>query len=256
MEDQFQGIRLGFEETSAEAARLAESCEAAIVVVGRDREWETEGQDILSFDLPGEQVRLIRAVAAVCPRTIVLVQAGTPVNMEPWMHEVSAILYTWYQGQELGNAAAAVLLGRPLFPLGFGLSYNSFTVSPGSINTHELIKDLSTPLTITAHVTNTGGSKIPGQETVVAWFSQSDSTRLQRPKKQICGFAKSRPLLPSETNDVEIVIDFYAFGMFETKRNIWIIDANAEFEILLGTTAANAVPVWKVRVPREITWIK
>jgi beta-glucosidase len=122
MEDQFQGIRVGFEEADpsakpTEAAELAKDCRTAIIVVGRDKEWETEGQDFLSFDLPGEQVRLIRTITAVCPRTIVLVQAGTPVNMEPWMHEVSAILYTWYQGQELGNAAADVLFGRVSKPI-------------------------------------------------------------------------------------------------------------------------------------------
>ncbi|KAI2979258.1 Fungal specific transcription factor domain family protein [Aspergillus niger] len=311
MENQFQGIRLGFEEADAsdrpaDAARLARGCDAAVVVVGRDREWETEGQDILSFDLPGEQLHLIRAVAAVCPRTIVLIQAGTPVNMEPWVHEVSAVLYTWYQGQELGNATVDVLFGRvnpsgrlpvtfplriedcpafssfpgeenqvqyteglfvgyrwwdllsikPLFPLGFGLSYNKFTVSPGSISARELINEPSTPLKVTAHVVNTGGSELPGRETVIVWFSPSSPTRLQRPKKQICGFMKSRQLLPGETDEVEIELDFHSFGMFEASRHSWIIDADSEFEILLGTTAANAVPAWKVMVPREITWIK
>ncbi|KAL3468851.1 periplasmic beta-glucosidase precursor [Aspergillus californicus] len=311
MEDQFQGIRCGFEEADAsdlpaEAATIAADCDATIVVVGRDKEWETEGQDILSFDLPGEQVRLVCAIAAVCPRTIVLVQAGTPVNMEPWVHEVSAVLYTWYQGQELGNAAADVLCGRvnpsgrlpvtfprriedcpafssfpgeeneihyneglfvgyrwwdllsikPLFPLGFGLSYNMFEVSPGSISTPELVEAGSSRLTVKAHVTNTGGSDVPGRETVIAWFSQCALARLKRPKKQICGFAKSRPLLPGQSQEVEILLDFHAFGMFETRRGLWVIDANAEFEILLGTTASNAAPAWRVRAPKEITWIQ
>jgi beta-glucosidase len=311
MEDQFQGIRVGFEESDpsekpTEAAEMAKHCDTAIIVVGRDKEWETEGQDIVSFDLPGEEVRLIRAVAAVCPRTIVLVQAGTPVNMEPWMHEVSAILYTWYQGQELGNAAADVLFGRvnpsgrlpvtfprriedcpafssfpgeenevhyteglfvgyrwwdllsiqPLFPLGFGLSFNTFDVLPGSISTVVLVESPSSPLTVTANVTNTGGSTIPGRETVIAWFSQTSPTRLKRPKKQICGFAKSRALSPGESEQVEIGLDFHAFGMYEARRKCWIIDNDAEFEIFLGTNAANAVSAWKVRAPGEITWVK
>ncbi|PYI03521.1 periplasmic beta-glucosidase precursor [Aspergillus sclerotiicarbonarius CBS 121057] len=308
MEDQFQGIRVGFEEADdldrpAEAAKLAADCEAAIVVVGRDREWETEGQDILSFDLPGEQVRLIRDVAAVCKRTIVLVQAGTPVNMEPWIHDVQAALYIWYQGQELGNAAAAVLRGHanpsgrlpvtfprriedcpafssfpgeeneihyaeglfvgykwwdflsiePLFPLGFGLSYNTFETVPGSISGHTLTQN-GPDVTLTVRVTNTGGSDVPGRETVIAWFSPSGSTRLSRPKKQICAFAKSQSLLPGETQEVELKLDYHAFGMFDTIRNLWLIDGNSEFEILLGTTASNAVPVWRVMADREITW--
>ncbi|PYI26620.1 periplasmic beta-glucosidase precursor [Aspergillus indologenus CBS 114.80] len=310
MEDQFQGIRLGFEEEDrrdrpSEAAKLAADCDAAIVVVGRDIEWETEGQDVPFFDLPGEQVRLIRSVAAVCKRTIVVVQAGTPVNMDPWLQDVQAVLYTWYQGQELGNAAAAVLCGHanpsgrlpvtfprriedcpayssfpgeadevyyteglfvgyrwwdllsiePLFPIGFGLSYNDFEVAPGSISTHTLTIG-SSELTVTARVTNTGGSELPGRETVIAWFSPCGPTRLRRPKKQICGFAKSRPLLPGETQEVEIQIDYRSLGMFDTSRNLWIIDAASEVEILLGTTASNAVPVARVTAGQEMTWSK
>ncbi|RYP14678.1 hypothetical protein DL765_006205 [Monosporascus sp. GIB2] len=57
MEGKFQGIRFGYEEHDlfdlpSEAAQLAQGCDAAIVVVGRDKEWETEGQDIPFFELP------------------------------------------------------------------------------------------------------------------------------------------------------------------------------------------------------------
>ncbi|CRG92310.1 hypothetical protein PISL3812_09367 [Talaromyces islandicus] len=117
MMDKFQGVRIGYHEyddrnLSTEAADLAQCCDAAIVVVGRDKEWETEGHDIPVFDLPGEQVQLIENVAASCKRTIVVVQAGTPVNMLPWIDKVHAVIYAWYQGQELGNAAAAVICGE------------------------------------------------------------------------------------------------------------------------------------------------
>ena len=310
MEDQFQGIRFGFEEVDSsdrptEAARLASACDAAIVVVGRDKEWESEGQDILSFDLPGEQVRLIREVAATCKRTIVVVQAGTPVNMEPWIHEVQGVLYTWYQGQELGNAAAAVICGtvnpsgrlpvtfpkriedcpafssfpgeaneieytegvfvgyrwwdllniEPLFPLGFGLSFNEFEITAGSINTVSLTS-ITSQLVAKVIVTNKGGSNIPGRETVIAWFSQRSPAKLKRPRKQICGFAKSQPLLPGQSEEVELRIDPHAFGMFDPVRHEWMIDANAELEIMLGTTASNAMPAWRVSVANEIVWLR
>lgn len=118
METNFQGIRLGYEEIDnsdlpAAAARMASDngCDTAIVVVGRDKEWETEGQDIPLFDLPGEQTRLITLMRSVCKNVVVLVQAGTPVQMLPWLDQVDAVLYCWYQGQELGNAAADVLFG-------------------------------------------------------------------------------------------------------------------------------------------------
>lgn len=308
MEDKFQGVRLGYEEfdTSdlpAEAALSASDCEAAIVVVGRDKEWETEGHDIPTFELPGEQVRLIQQVAAVCKRTIVVIQAGTPVQMDPWINEVSAVLYTWYQGQELGNAAAAVLCGKanpsgrlpitfprriedcpafssfpgeqsnvyyseglyvgyrwwdllniqPQFPIGFGLSYTTFVVSTAGPASATTILE-GTILSLPVRVRNTGCSNLPGRETVIAWCSQRSPTRLVRPKKQICGFAKSPALSPGEECTVNIQVDTYALGFFDPKSRSWVIDTNTEFDILLGTTALNAAPSWRVIAPEEITW--
>ncbi len=93
---------------AAEAARTAD---IAIVVVGTDADAETEGYDRSDLRLPGRQDELVSAVAAVNPRTVVIVNAGAPVEM-PWRHDVAAILLTWFGGQEYGHALADVLLGR------------------------------------------------------------------------------------------------------------------------------------------------
>ena len=113
----YGGCRIGYVERPSkdlfqEAADAAASADVAIVVVGLDAEWESEGYDRQTMDLPkdGNQDRLISAVAAANPRTIVVNQSGTPVTM-PWAHEVPAIIQAWYQGQEAGNALADVLLG-------------------------------------------------------------------------------------------------------------------------------------------------
>jgi beta-glucosidase len=65
------------------------------------------------MDLPknGSQDRLIEAVLAANPRTIVVNQSGTPVTM-PWVDRAPAIIQAWYQGQEAGNALADVLFGN------------------------------------------------------------------------------------------------------------------------------------------------
>ncbi len=60
--------------------------------------------------LPGRQEELIEKVAAVNPRTVVVLQTGGPVEM-PWLDKVSAVLEAWYPGQEAGNAIADVLFG-------------------------------------------------------------------------------------------------------------------------------------------------
>jgi beta-glucosidase len=93
-----------------EAVRLAAESEVAVVVVGTTEQVESEGFDRTSLALPGRQDELVARVAEVNPRTIVVVNAGSPVLM-PWAGRVAAILLTWFPGQEGGAALADVLLG-------------------------------------------------------------------------------------------------------------------------------------------------
>ena len=103
------GRPLGRAEISA-AAEAAGSAETALVFVGRNGEWDTEGSDLLDISLPGRQDELVFAVAAANPRTIVILQTGGPVEM-PWLDDVAAVLQAWYPGQEAGNAIADVVFG-------------------------------------------------------------------------------------------------------------------------------------------------
>jgi len=84
--------------------------DVAVVVVGTNDEWETEGNDRDTIALPGEQDKLIRRVAAAARRTVVVVNAGSPVAM-PWVDEVDAVLVASFAGIETGPAVAAVLAG-------------------------------------------------------------------------------------------------------------------------------------------------
>jgi beta-glucosidase len=93
------------------AVEAAKSADVAIVVVGNDESWETEGRDRKTVALPGRQDELVERVAAVNPRTIVVVNAGCPMAL-PWADRVAAVLYAWLPGQEFGNALADVLLGK------------------------------------------------------------------------------------------------------------------------------------------------
>ena len=93
-----------------EAVEAARSSDAAVLVVGSAALTESEGFDRQSLALPGRQDELIRRVAAVNSRTVVLVNAGMPVLM-PWADEVGAIIYAWLPGQAMGEAVADVVLG-------------------------------------------------------------------------------------------------------------------------------------------------
>ncbi|GAC1532040.1 MAG: glycoside hydrolase family 3 C-terminal domain-containing protein [Acidimicrobiales bacterium] len=95
-------------ERAVAAAAAAEVC---VVVAGTNAEWESEGSDRTTLSLPGRQDELIEAVARVNPRTVVVLNAGSPVAM-PWAENVAAICQTWFPGQEAGDALADVLVGR------------------------------------------------------------------------------------------------------------------------------------------------
>ena len=92
------------------AAAAAAAADVAIVVVGTSSEWETEGVDRESIDLPGDQDALVEAVCAANERTVVVVNTGAPVTM-PWADQPAAVLAAWLGGQEMSPALADVLFG-------------------------------------------------------------------------------------------------------------------------------------------------
>ncbi|CAN5221265.1 glycoside hydrolase family 3 C-terminal domain-containing protein [soil metagenome] len=94
----------------AEAVEVARTADVAVVVVGTNEKVESEGFDRTDLRLPGRQDDLVAAVAAVNPRTVVVVNSGSPVVM-PWRDDVAAVLLTWFGGQEYGHAIADVLTG-------------------------------------------------------------------------------------------------------------------------------------------------
>ena len=87
----------------AAAAAAAAASDIAVVVVGTNSKVESEGYDRENLDLPGRQDDLVRAVAAANPRTIVIVNAGSPVAL-PWADDVAAIVLGYFGGQEFGTA--------------------------------------------------------------------------------------------------------------------------------------------------------
>ncbi len=89
------------------AAALAKIVDVVIVFA---YQWESEGMDLDSLALPGNQEDLITKVAAANAHTIVVLETGSPVTM-PWADEVSGILEAWYAGSSGADAVANLLFG-------------------------------------------------------------------------------------------------------------------------------------------------
>ncbi|WP_350001300.1 glycoside hydrolase family 3 C-terminal domain-containing protein [Pseudarthrobacter sp. WHRI 8279] len=93
-----------------DAVEAARTSDIAVVVVGTNSRVESEGYDRTSLELPGQQDRLVHAVAAANPRTVVIVNSGSPVLL-PWRDEVAATLIGYFGGQEFGHALTDILTG-------------------------------------------------------------------------------------------------------------------------------------------------
>ncbi|KUJ16499.1 uncharacterized protein LY89DRAFT_707719 [Mollisia scopiformis] len=252
----------------SEATELAKEADVAIVCVGNTAQWETEGQDMDDMNLPadGSQDRLIAAVAAVNPRTIVVNTIGVAVTT-PWLDSVPAFLQAWYAGQESGNAifdhtavygnfgmdsyesrqveyVEGVFVGYRHFdrmwgtekevrwPFGFGLSYTSFEISGAKVEGSLEAPGGHGPV-ITADIKNVGG--FAGAEVVQAYIlppKASDDHVI----KSLVGFAKMT-LEPSEIGRISIDVNVLQAAYWHVESRKWKIKAGT-YKLWVSTSSS------------------
>lgn len=108
--------RLGLRETDTtmfiNAINAAKNSDVALVFVGTNYTYESEGFDRKDLNLPENQDNLIKAISNVNKNTIVILNTGSPVLMASWINMVPAILETWFGGEQIGNAIADILIGE------------------------------------------------------------------------------------------------------------------------------------------------
>lgn len=266
----------------AEAVEQAKACDVAVLVVGREGEWDTEGLDLPNMRLPGRQEELIEKVAAVNPRTVVVLQTGGPIEM-PWLDKVSAVIQAWYPGQEAGNAIADVLFGvaepggrlpqtfpqrltdnsamtgdpktypgenghvvyaeglavgyrhhdadgaKPLFPLGYGLSYTRFDWKAPRASSLDMGP---TGVTIEVDVTNIGDRA--GAE-LVQLYVKPKASRLPRPVKELKAFQKLH-IAAGETATAKLSVAVRDLAYFDPQARAWIAEAG-DYELVIAANA-------------------
>lgn len=96
-----------------ETIDMAKSADVAVVFVGTDEKTATEEADRLTLLLPGNQLELIKAVAAVNSNTIVVMQTLGCVEVEEFknLQNIPGIVWVGYNGQAQGDAIASILFG-------------------------------------------------------------------------------------------------------------------------------------------------
>jgi Glycosyl hydrolase family 3 C-terminal domain/Fibronectin type III-like domain len=109
IQSQIPSARVSFDsgEDPVQATAAARNAEVAIVFAYR---WESEGMDLPTLNLSANQDKLIEAVAAANPRTVVVLETGGPVTM-PWIDKVAGVVEAWYPGIRGAEALAKILTG-------------------------------------------------------------------------------------------------------------------------------------------------
>lgn len=255
----------------AEAVEAARAADTAVVVVATTERVESEGFDRQDLRLPGRQDDLVRAVAAANPRTVVVVNSGSPVEL-PWREDVAAVLLGWFPGQEGGAALADVLLGAQepggrlpttwggladapvtqvtpadgelAYTEGVFIGYRAWEkagVTPAYAFGHGLgytdwtYESLAVEgTTATVRVRNSGPRT--GREVVQVYLAPAagDGTR---PARWLAGFAGAEAA-PGESAEVRIELPRRAFEIWDESANSWAHQGGS-YEIQAGRSIAD-----------------
>jgi beta-glucosidase len=255
-----------------DAAMIAANSDLAVVFVGNSSKLESEGHDRATLGLPAGQEDLIRAVAAVNPKTVVVLMAGSPVLMDGWVGKVPALVAAWYPGQEGGHAIADILFGdaNPSGKLtmtflkewkdspayghypgengvvdyaeGIYVGYRHFdrhNIEPlfpfghGLSYTTFSYSDLKvSPHEVSLAVRNTGSRE--GAEVVQLYVGDSHSS-VDRPVKELKGFHRV-VLKPGEVETVKFGLDKSALSYYSTAKKDWVVEPGT-FEVLVGSSS-------------------
>jgi len=108
----FPGDRDELDEAALQAAvEAAKAADVAVIFAGLPDSFESEGYDRDHMRLPACQDKLIYAVSAAQPNTVVVLHNGSAVEC-PWAEDVAAVLEMYLGGQGVGEATDALLWGE------------------------------------------------------------------------------------------------------------------------------------------------
>lgn len=258
------------------AIAAAKSADAAVVCVGLDPIHEGEGSDRETIDLRPEEIALIKSIAAVQPKTVVVIAAGSQVGFDGWLDDVPCVLQAWYGGQEAGNAIADVLFGdvnpsgrlpmtfvrkwadhpayktypSGVYSEGLKVGYRYFDTAPvspafafgyGLSYTTFAYSDLSID---TRRVSSEGIVR-------VSFKVKNTGSRAGKETPQIyvhdveCSVPRPKKALkgfakvelkPGESKSVSVTLDRRSFAFYDVGKHAWRVEPG-KFEILVGASA-------------------
>jgi len=112
LEKEARAKELTAQKLSDEAVKVASGADLVLFIGGNNRAVETEGEDRKDIFLPSGQDRLITLIAEVNPNIITVLTSGAPNDLNAVNPLSRALLISWFNGSEGGNALSDVLLGE------------------------------------------------------------------------------------------------------------------------------------------------
>lgn len=252
----------------AEAVQAAKKAKTAVVYAGLTDSYESEGFDRENMAMPAGHIRMIEAVAAANPNTVVVLTSGSAVEL-PWADKVKSILYMGLPGEAGGEAIVNLLFGKAVpcgklaetWPLRYadcvsstyygtrdahyreglyvGYRYYSSAGVPvrypfghGLSYTQFAYSDLQVEGdVVSCTVTNTG--KVAGKEVVQLYIAPPKGD-FYRPVRELKGFTKLS-LVPGESKKVEFTLHDRSFAIW---NGGWVIPGGS-YTVLVGSSSEN-----------------
>lgn len=278
----FQRMNVPDEALIVEAEMLAAKADVVVMYLGLTEGYETEGLDRTHLHIPDNQIALLERVHQVNPRIIIVMTAGSAVEM-PFIDKCDAMVWAGLGGQAVAGAVLKVLTGdvNPSGKLAesFPLAYEKTPVSayyPGAEKTSEYREGIyvgyryyqtaGVPVrfpfgyglsyttfaytnlvvnekTVEFELTNTG--TVAGAEATQLYISLPGA-KVFRPRLELKGFSKV-VLQPGETKRVRIALDDKAFRYFNVKTNRWEIEGGT-YQVCVAASAEDIRLTGELRV--------
>ncbi len=242
------------EENSLTPAKLAESCDAAIIFIRDDG--GAEGRDRDSLSLSSLHSELIKEISRVNKNTILILGSSTPLILTSVVPQVGALLNSWIAGQRESEALSEILFGEVnpsgkspvtfftdesqlpaidsydvrsgrsyqyfkgdvLFPFGYGLSYTTFHYGQP-----EIAKKVINPndeIKVSVEISNTG--EYDGEE-VVQCYATNARWQMSGLQKKLISF-KRVSIPKGQKKRVEFTIPAKELSRWNTQKQCWEVE--------------------------------
>ncbi len=230
------------------------------------------------------QSALIKAVRKANPNTVVVVENSYPTTLTWEQKNVPAILWTTHAGQETGNAVADLLFGdatpsgkltqtwyrsaddlpdildydiitndatyqyfkgKPLYPIGHGLSYTDFRYR--NLRTASTTVDAGGTVKLSVDVTNTGSRA--GAE-VVQLYTHAQKSRVKQPIRQLKAFDRVQ-LAAGQTRTVQLAVKASDLALWDVTRDKFALESG-RYDLMVGSSSTDVRATRTIKVNGEV----